>query len=472
VPGVQRLDDQIVPVVKDERMPRYILRRTAARTALIALWLVCALPRASFAQQTVTFDGSVTAESRAMLVRAESLIASNQGDRAYQLLSPAETELAGNPYFDYLLGVAALDSGRFGEAIFSLRRSVAVAPRYSGARMELGRAYFESGDPGQARALFVSLLDEDPPPGVRDVLRQYIDAIDHKPATPGGRFSPYFELHAGHDSNANGSTSNQQFLGFTLNPDNQETESPFAEVGAGFTAIIPGSNQFAWIYNGRLGHRENTDASFMDATTVNGFAGGAWQHGPWFGRAGLDAYWASRDGNANEHYTGMDALFGNRVTEQWDITLGLRGGAQRFDSSIAVLDVDRLLYTLGVSRRFSATSRLSMQVIGGSDSEKQSGSPYGNSKFGGRLSWSSDISRAAFLHVSVGSLTTDFDGPFFGVAREDTQTTASLQLEFRNAFTDGLTILPGLRYVDNESDVALYEYDRTEIGLLIRWAPQ
>jgi len=30
-----------------------------------------------------------------------------------------ESELAGNPYFDYLLGVAALDSGLMSEAILS-----------------------------------------------------------------------------------------------------------------------------------------------------------------------------------------------------------------------------------------------------------------------------------------------------------------------------------------------------------------
>lgn len=453
-------------------MPGITLRKILKRTALAALLLTFAASRLLFAQDTTTFEVRMSAENRAMLVRAESLIANGQGEGAYQLLSPAEPALAGHPYFDYLLGVAALDSGRLSEAVFSLRRSVAVAPQFSGARMELGRAYFESGDPGQARPLFSSLLDENPPPGVRDVLQQYITAIDDRPAVPGSRFSPYLEVHAGHDSNANGSTSNQQFLGFTLNPNNLETESPFAEIGAGFTAVVPRSSQFSWVYNGRVGHRDNTDASFINATLLSGFAGSAWQRGAWFGRAGIDGYWAARDGESNENYAGLDLLFGNRFADYWDVTVGIRGGAQRFDSAIQVLDVDRFLYTVGLSRQFSGTSRLTLQALGGSDSEKQTGSPYGNSKFGGRLSFSTELGRAAFLHASLGSLTTEFDGLFFGFTREDTQTTAALQVEFRNAFTDGLTVMPGLRYIDNESDVALYEYDRTEIGLLIRWTPQ
>lgn len=452
-------------------MPGHALRRAIQRTALVTLLLAYAATPAVLAQDTATFDVIASAADQALMTRAESLIASDQAERAYDMLGDREADLAGNPYFDYLLGVAALDSGHVSEAIFSLRRSVAVAPRYAGARMELGRAYYESGNGGQARPLFVSLLDENPPSGVRGVIQQYIDAIDQKPATPGSRFSPYLELRTGHDSNANGSTSNQQFLGFMLNPQNLETESPFAEVGAGFAWIVPQSSRFAWRYNGRVGHRDNSDASFINATTLNGFAGGTWQRGNWFGRAGIDGYWASRDGDSNENYTGIDLLFGNRVAENWDMTLGLRGGAQRFDTAINVLDVDRFLYTVGVTRRFAATSRLTLQAIGGNDTEKQSGSPYGNSKSGGRLSLSTGLGDVAFLHTSIGSLTTEFDGLFFGLPREDEQFTAAVRLEFRDVFTDGLTLVPGLIYVDNASDVALYEYDRTEIGLLIRWTP-
>jgi len=466
------LKDKTVSVEKDERMPGNALRRAIRRTALMALLLICVAPPVAVAQDTLTFDVGLAPDGRALLSRAEALIANGRGEQAYMLLSPVEAGLAGNPYFDYLLGVAALDSGRLSEAIFSLRRSVAVAPRFAGARMELGRAYYESGNPGQARPLFVSLLDENPPSGVRRVIQQYIDAIAGQPPAPGSRFSPYLEMHTGYDSNANGSTSNQQFLGFTLNTQNLETESPFAEIGAGFTWFVPQSTQFAWLYNARLGHRENSDASFVNATTLNGFAGGTWQRGAWFGRAGVEGYWASRDGDSNENYTGVDLLLGHRVAEQWDVTVGIRGGAQRFDSAIEVLDVDRALYTLGLTRRFSATSRVSLQAIGGNDAEKQSGSPYGNSKTGGRLSLSTKVGNAVFLHATLGSLTTEFDGPFFGLRREDRQVATDLRIEFRNAFMDGLTLMPGLRYVDNESDVSLYDYDRTEIGLLIRWIPQ
>ena len=423
------------------------------------------------AQSPQTLEVQADAAAQELLRNAEARLARNDAEGAWDLLSPREPELAGNPYFDYLLGVAALDTGRRGEAILSLQRAIAVEPRFSGARMELARAWFDSGNKAQARPLFVSLLDENPPPGVRDVLLDYIDAIDARPARRSSRFSPYFEATAGHDTNANGSTSNQQFLGFTLTPDSIATESPFGEGAAGFTWSVPTGEAASWYVGGRLSHRANPDAPFVDATYASALTGFSWRRGRFFGRAGIDGYTGFRDGDHNENYFGADVLLGSSVTDRFDLSLALRGGALRYDESIDVLDVDRLLYTLGASYRISALSSVTLEAIGGQDNEKTAGSPYGNSKAGGRISLTAPIGTSYFF-ASLGSLTSDFDGLFFGSTREDEQLSSVVQLEFRDVFTDGLSIIPRARYIDNDSDVALYKYDRTEIGLTIRWMPQ
>lgn len=190
-----------------------------------------------------------------------------------------------------------------------------------------------------------------------------------------------------------------------------------------------------------------------------------------FGRAGLDAYGALRDGESNESYLGADLRIGRQVGASWEFDAALRYGQLAHDSSIEILDVDRLLYTLGAAWRYAPLGSLKLELIGGEDDEREAGSPYGNSKLGGRLSLSAPLGEH-FLFASVGSLTSDYDGLFFGGPREDTQRSTLLQLEFRDVFTDGLSISPRIRYVDNESDVSLYEYDRTEVGLTIRWMPR
>ncbi len=463
-----------------------------ARTALgrmtgtlIIVALLAAVSAVSYAQSPDLINLDVSPETRTLLQSAEAQIAAGDADAAYSLLQANEPELAGNAYFDYLLGMSALDSGRHGEAIFALRRCVAVVPAFAGARMELARAYFEASNPELARPLFVALLNESPPPGVRIIIQQYIDAIDQRPPTPRSRLSGYLESFVGLDTNANGSTANQQFMGFFLSPENLETESPFVEIGAGINWFAPTSTQHAWLANARLGHRHNPDAKFVDATIVSGFGGMTWQRGPWFGRAGIDGYFSRRHQadrgpfgfqfatheDTNETYGGIDLLAG-RDFGDWDASIGIRAGANRFDGSLEVLDVDRVLYTLDVGRRFSPTTRLSVQAIGGQDSEVQSGSPYGNSKAGARLAVSTGFDADTFLHASIGSLRSDYDGLFFGLPREDTQTTAMLRFEIRDVWTEGLSMTPMLRYIDNESDVSLYEYDRLEIGLLIRWTPR
>lgn len=439
-------------------------------TLLASLAILASVP--VFGQDNQSFQVQTTAETQQLLARAETLLGTGQSQTAYGLLSPREVELAGNPLFDYLLGVAALDSGRFSEAIFSLRRSLAVTPQFSGARMELARAYFESGNSALARPMFVGLLDENPPPGVREVINEYVSAIDRRPPTPARQFSGYVEVFAGNDTNANGSTANQQFLGFTLSPQNLETESPFYEIGAGFNFLVPRSSQFAWVVHARAGQRENNDAPFVDSTLISGFVGSTWQRGAFFGRAGFESYWAARDGDENEVYGGLDLLLGRRLNEQWDLSLGLRGGTHNFDPAIDVLDVDRYLYTLGVSYRVTPQARLTLDAIGGTDNERNTGSPYGNSKSGGRLSLNAAVGNSALLYASIGSLSSDYDGLFFGSPREDTQLSSILQVEFLNVLAEGLSFIPRVRYIDNDSDVSLYDYDRTEIGLLIRWTPR
>ena len=439
--------------------------------AICCISLLAALPAThAIAQQTMQV--AATAEQRDLFDEAESLLAGGDANAAYQQLRSHEGAYSGNAYFDYLLGVAALDSGRTGEAVLSLERSASAAPQFSGARMELARAHFEAGNPGQARPLFAALLSESPPPGVRDVIEQYIAAIDAGPATPPADFRPYAEFMIGYDDNANGSTDDQQFLGFTLNPENLATDSSFVEAGAGFNWTAPRSASFAWHVGAHAGYRKNPDASFVDSGIISGFGGMIWRSGANFGRLNVDAYTSTRDGESNESYTGGNLLIGRHLNERWDLNVTLRGGALRFDEAIDVLDVDRTLYSLGIAYRFQSRGRLVLEAIGGNDSERQSGSPYGNSKSGARISINTAIGDTAYLFASVGSLTSDYDGLFFGSQREDTQLTSILQFEFRDVFTDGLAVVPRVRYIDNESDVALYDWDRTEIGLLIRWEPQ
>ena len=100
------------------------------------------------AAQTTTREAASTGasktsnDSRQKLIKnATDLVAKGRIKEAYTLLSPYQSELAGEPDYDYLLGITALDSGKINEAIYALERVLSVNPSHLQARAEIARAY-------------------------------------------------------------------------------------------------------------------------------------------------------------------------------------------------------------------------------------------------------------------------------------------------------------------------------------------
>ena len=77
-----------------------------------------------------------------VLDEARRLIADGQAADAERLLAMHELEMAGQPLFDYLFGVAALDSGHPAAAVPAFERVLAGEPDSASARLEFGRALF------------------------------------------------------------------------------------------------------------------------------------------------------------------------------------------------------------------------------------------------------------------------------------------------------------------------------------------
>ena len=111
-------------------------------------------PAASAAQVKSEAEARKKADSDArekILLDADALIKSGKPDEAYSLLEPFEFERSGEVRFDYLLGVAALDSGKPDKATLAFERVLLVDPDFAGARMDMARAYYQLGDLQRAR---------------------------------------------------------------------------------------------------------------------------------------------------------------------------------------------------------------------------------------------------------------------------------------------------------------------------------
>src|SRR5689334_300857 len=203
-------------------------------------------------------------EAPTVLSEAKRLLDGGKASEAYTLLAERETDLAGKAEFDYLFGVAALDTHRAKEALFALERVVAEQPEFLGARMDLARAQLELGQRSLAREQFRYLLTQQPPEETRVVIQRYLDSLGERDIHLSARWSALAQVGAGYDSNANGSTSQQSFLGFTLDPHNVATSSSFGEVALNGGNVLAFGPTFGIVSSLDLQHRSNTDASFVD----------------------------------------------------------------------------------------------------------------------------------------------------------------------------------------------------------------
>jgi hypothetical protein len=147
---------------------------------------------------------AVATADPAAIDRAKAALAAGNAKQAYAELEPLQDRLSGQPEYDYLLGVAALDSGRIDEAVIAFERVLALIPNHAGAQMDIARAYYAAGSFDLAEAAFLKLRASNPPPAAQQAIGRYLDAIQARKAQTQAGWTGYGELGLGHDSNITG----------------------------------------------------------------------------------------------------------------------------------------------------------------------------------------------------------------------------------------------------------------------------
>jgi predicted Zn-dependent protease len=142
-----------------------------------------------------------------ILGRADALLREGKAQEAWDLLAPLEARHAGEPDFDYLLAVSALESGRPDRATFVLERVLALNPGHMAARLEMARAYFSLRDFERAEREFNVVLSADPSAETRALVQSYKARMPAAAATLDGRLSGYAEAGFGRDTNVAAATA-------------------------------------------------------------------------------------------------------------------------------------------------------------------------------------------------------------------------------------------------------------------------
>src|SRR5471032_656275 len=189
-----------------------------------------------------------------VLESARRLLAAGNSKQAYAELSAVQDKMTGMPEFDYLLGVAALDSGKNEDAIIAFERVLAMVPNHAGAQMDLARAYYATGAFDLAEAAFRKLAASNPPPAAQIAINRYLEAIQTRKQQTRAGWTAFGELGLGYDSNITGVPGNfgaaaqQSFnlIGIDATGNSVKRSASFAQGAIGADYHHPLSRGWSW----------------------------------------------------------------------------------------------------------------------------------------------------------------------------------------------------------------------------------
>jgi len=425
----------------------------------------------------------------ALLREAKSLIDAGQADAAYARLQALEDSAAGDPAFDYLLGLAALDSGRATEAIFALQRAVDVDPQHGPARAELARALLAVNETDAARRELASVREQGPPPEVAATVERYLGLIDRYHGAYRTHFAPYIAAGIGFDTNINSATDQNQVaapalggLVFDLDSDSQETSSPIGDLAAGFSFSSPLNRNWRLIGGIDLAHRLTPRDGDFTTTHARGHTGldltqGAEQ---WSAVVQAEKYRVDGSGatDSDRELAGLMLQWRHAWSQTTQTSLFGQGALIRYPDQ-EVRNVNRYIGGAGIAHGlpdWPGSPILFASAFGGVENSQNdrvgtlgtSGKHFDRDLYGVRAGAERKLGPRGTLYGSVTYQKSDYNAPdpLFLAQRDDDYVDVTLG--YRHALDESWSVTPQLSWSNNDSNLVITDYDRFELMLVVR----
>ena len=424
------------------------------------------------------------------LERARSLLAAGNAKQAYAELAPLQDKLTGQPEYDYLLGVAALDSGKIDEAIVAFERVIALMPNHAGAQMDLARAYYAAGSFDLAEAAFVKLRAANPPPAAQSAINRYLDAIQARRHQARAGWTAYTELGLGYDSNITGvpvdfgGAALQSFnlIGIEPTGNSVKRSAPFIQGALGGEYTSPLGRGWSWFAGGELRGRAYHDETDFNSAHVEAHGGAAYTAGANQYRALGSLLAFNQEGAApGEPRITNDRRMGG-VTLDWrhaldprtQVGTALQLNAVRFPDN-PIEDFDQALFALSWMKSFERKGLPLLYVTAfvtedRARTELFDGTSKSKNLYGGRLYGEYSLRPKLQLFGGVAVIQRRDKDPFARSTTvengRDTYGEASVGAQWE--FRDKCALRVQYAYSTNRSNIDIYDFNRHEIMSMIR----
>ncbi len=412
-----------------------------------------------------------------LLNQARAHMADGNPRAAYDLLRSREASLAGDPGFDYLLGIAAMDSGHLTHSIFALERVLAVEPDNLLARAEIARVYLMLGELRTSQQEFETVSkSEDLPPAARNTVERYLTAFRATPEEEAD-FKAFLAVTVGWDSNVNAASDISSVAIpatggaiFILDPGAREVDDAFTTVAGGASVSVPLTDKLRANAGLNVYSKFLSDQTQFETQSLNGYAGLDLVQGD-------TIFTVAAQG---EHFlldrdTYRNALGGllqlRHVISNVNQFTGYAQYARLTYPTQSFRDGNR--FTLGgayssiLPGRFAPSGFIG--GFGGLEEPDSTGFDYLRYRFagirmGGQLRFNQQTSLFGFFNYE--RRRYDAPDPLFNEQREDNHYGVRIGSDY--AFARQWTLTPAVDYIRSDSNVPIFTYDRWIVSATMR----
>lgn len=432
----------------------------------IALLLLLQIPLA-FAAETFDTD------------HLKTLFNNYQRQQAYDYARQYLAQMEGDPYFDYMYGVSAIDAGHASQGVFALERVLLAYPDDHVARLELARGYFILEEYPRARQEFEKVLALNPPKAVQETTQNFLDQIRLKEARYRTTSSGYVALGYGSDTNVNSGVDQDKLTVITsLDANSLGQDDSFSNLSGAWQITVP----FApgWMFNTGINAdiRKNSQLSQFDTLT------GTLQLG--VSRLFKDSQYKGTllyqdfnlDGDKYRSLAGLNLDWIYAITQKSRLTTNLQYVLLDYpdqdsrNSSLASLS---LSYSYSFSGSLSPYVFLSANIGQETPDDDSQGAKSNTDRSitGLRTGINLTFTPRLAFQTSVGLQKSEYGAEqtfpaFFGITRSDDFVTADMALLW--LFSKDWRLDTRASYIKNDSNVELYNYDRTQVSLSVNYA--
>lgn len=436
---------------------------------------------------SITQAQPAAATFRQILDEAEKLIRDGNPGKAYAMLAPLEIDHAGEERFDYLLGIAALDSGLPDKATFALERVLIVNPNSAAAHLDMARAYYKLGDMPRAQVEFSRVLQMNPPPQARANIEKYLEEISLQEGNGLTRYTGYAEFGGGSDSNVNNASSLSQVYvdalssTATLDPTNLKTADTYAAMAAGgevFHRFTPHWHVFAAADAKKRNYLSQTTFNTLN---LDGRAGFGYDKDNQHVRVAYSAGQLNLDSAVNNKSNGLHLEWRTEPSPANQFRLFMQAAQFRFqNTTMQQNDYDQQVLGTGWLHVFaSGQASVSTMLYHGQEQDvstlsnppaaSSGGRPDGPKQFNGvRMGWQLAATSSTLLFANVGMQQGDYGKLNYWFQRKRSDRYYDLNLGASWSFSKHWALRPQLNYALNESNIELYGFNRLDASLTLR----